>query len=165
MLKKLLKFCKWLMVGIIWTYVFLYASLFFTSTIWNFNYLSLIDWEIISAYWNQGGSIKEATDYGLFLTLILLIPLWILGWRYFYHRDFISILLAPINWYNQKQIKKYGQNASRIVIKNMGSTGKKINPEEMIEAKLKDFKTNIEQQEKNSDILREKLKEKFDKKN
>ena len=32
-------------------------------------------------------------------------------------------------------------------------------------AKLKDFKSNMEHQEKNSDILREKLKEKFDKKN
>ncbi len=165
MLKKILKFCKCLLVGIIWTYIFLYVSLFFTSAIWNFNYLSLVDWEIISAYWNQGGSIKEAKDYGLFLTLILLIPTWIFGWRYFYHRNFIAIILAPINWYNQKQIKKYGKDTSRIVIKNMGSTGKKINPEEMIEAKLKDFKSNMEHQEKNSDILREKLKEKFDKKN
>ena len=137
-------------------------SLFFTISIWNFNYFSPLDWSIINSYWNQGGSIKEGRDYGLFLTLFLLIPLWLLGWRYFYHRNFITILLAPLNWYNQKKIKKYGQDSSRIILKNLGTTAKKINPEEIIETKLKNIKTNMEQQEKTSDQLREKLKERFE---
>ena len=75
------------------------------------------------------------------------------------------MLLAPLNWYNKRMLKKYGQNASRIVLKNMGTTGKKLNPEELIEEKLKGIKSGMEQQEKNSDILREKLKEKFEQKN
>ncbi len=165
MLKKILKFGKWLLVGVVWTYLFVYVSLFVTVGFWNFNYLSLSDWGIISSYWNQGGSIKEAKDYFLFITLILSILLWLAGWRYFYHRDLVAMLLAPLNWYNKRMLKKYGQNASRIVLKNMGTTGKKLNPEELIEEKLKDIKSGMEQQEKNSDILREKLKERFEQKN
>lgn len=59
-------------------------------------------------------------------------------------------------------IKKYGQDRSRIILKNLGTTAKKINPEEIIETKLKNIKTNMEQQEKTSDQLREKLKERFE---
>lgn len=59
-------------------------------------------------------------------------------------------------------IKKYGQDSSRIILKNLGTTAKKINPEEIIETKLKNIKTNMEQQEKTSDQLREKLKERFE---
>ena len=59
-------------------------------------------------------------------------------------------------------IKKYGQDRSRIILKNLGTTAKKINPEEIIETKLKNIKTDMEQQEKTSDQLREKLKERFE---
>lgn len=161
MLKKLLKFSKFLLIGIIWTYLFVYISLMFTVAVWNFNYFSLTDWEIINSYWNQGGSIKTAKDYGLFLSLFLFIPLWLLGWKYLYHRNFIAILLLPITSYNNHMIKKYGADTSRIILKNMGSTAKKIDPEELIESKLKTIKSNMEQQERTSELLREKLKEKF----
>lgn len=161
MFKKLLKFLKFSLVGIIWSYFFIYASVIFTIQLWNFNYLSLSDWSIISSYWQQGGIIRQPKDYGFFFTLLALIPLWLFGWRYFYKKSFIAVLLAPIVWYNNKMITKYGSNSSRIILKNLGSTSKKLDPKELIENKLKRVKHTMEEQEKTADALREQLREKI----
>ena len=132
MFKRILKFIKFVLVGSVWSYLYLYASLILTIKIWNFNYLSLKSWRIINSFWNQGGIIKQPGDYGLFAVLLLLIPLWLLGWRYFYKKNFIALLLAPIVWYNKRTIAKYGSNSSRIILKNLGTTAK-IDPKEFIE--------------------------------
>lgn len=161
MFKKFLKFLKFSLVGIIWSYFFIYASVIFTIQLWNFNYLSLSDWSIISSYWQQGGIIRQPKDYGFFFTLLALIPLWLVGWRYFYKKSFIAVLLAPIVWYNNKMITKYGSNSSRIILKNLGSTSKKLDPKELIENKLKRVKHTMEEQEKTADTLREQLREKI----
>lgn len=71
------------------------------------------------------------------------------------------MLLAPIVWYNQKRIAKYKKDASRIVLKNMGTTGKKIDPKEFIDNKLKSIKSEMDKKEKSSEVLRESLKEKI----
>ncbi len=160
MFKRILKFIKFVLVGSVWSYLYLYASLILTIKIWNFNYLSLKSWRIINSFWNQGGIIKQPGDYGLFAVLLLLIPLWLLGWRYFYKKNFIALLLAPIVWYNKRTIAKYGSNSSRIILKNLGTTAK-IDPKEFIEKQLKDAKSDIESREKTSDSLREMLKEKI----
>ncbi len=160
MFKKILKFIKFILVGTAWSYLFIYASVLFTIKIWNFNYLSLKSWRIIGSFWNQGGIIKHPGDYGLFAVLLLLIPLWLLGWRYFYKKNFTALLLTPIIWYNKRTITKYGSNSSRIILKNLGTT-QKIDPKEYIESQLKDAKATIENHEKASDSLREMLKEKI----
>ena len=162
MLKKILKISKFLIIGVIWTYIYLYASLYLTISVWNFNYLSNNDWNIISTYWDEGGSIKQFKDYCFFITLLLIIPIWLWVWKYFYQKNFLALLLAPIFWYNKRKIAKYGQSTSRIVLKNMGTTGKKIDPNEFIENKLKSIKGEMDKKEKSSDILRESLKEKID---
>ena len=56
MFKKILKFMKFIIVGIVWSYVFIYASVLLTIKLWNFNYLSVSDWGIIDTYWEQGGA-------------------------------------------------------------------------------------------------------------
>ena len=160
MFKKILKFIKFILVGTAWSSLFIYASVLFTIKIWNFNYLSLKSWRIIGSFWNQGGIIKHPGDYGLFAVLLLLIPLWLLGWRYFYKKNFTALLLTPIIWYNKRTIAKYGSNSSRIILKNLGTT-QKIDPKEYIESQLKDAKATIENHEKASDSLREMLKEKI----
>jgi len=160
MFKKILKFIKFILVGTAWSYLFIYASVLFTIKIWNFNYLSLKSLRIIGSFWNQGGIIKHPGDYWLFAVLLLLIPLWLLGWRYFYKKNFTAFLLTPIIWYNKRTIAKYGSNSSRIILKNLGTT-QKIDPKEYIESQLKDAKATIENHEKASDSLREMLKEKI----
>ena len=161
MFKKILKFMKFIIVGIVWSYVFIYASVLLTIKLWNFNYLSVSDWGIIDTYWEQGGALRQPKDYGFFFTLLALIPVWLLGWRYLYKKSFTAFLMAPIVWYNKKMIARYGSESSRIILKNLGSTTQKIDPKEIIESKLKRVKTNMEHHEKTSDFLREQLKEKI----
>ena len=145
---------KFIIVGIVWSYVFIYASVLLTIKLWNFNYLSVSDWGIIDTYWEQGGAICQPKDYVFFFTLLL-------GWRYLYKKSFTAFLMAPIVWYNKKMIARYGSESSRIILKNLGSTTQKIDPKEIIESKLKRVKTNMEHHEKTSDFLREQLKEKI----
>lgn len=77
---------KFIIVGIVWSYVFIYASVLLTIKLWNFNYLSVSDWGIIDTYWEQGGAIRQPKDYVFFFTLLALIPVWLLGWRYLYKK-------------------------------------------------------------------------------
>lgn len=160
MFKKILKFLKFIFVGAVWSYFLLSVSLFATIKIWNFNYLSYRSWKIINIFWNEGGSISQPKDYGLFFTLIMLIPLWLLGWRYLYKKNITAFLISPIVWYNKRSLAKYDKDIPRIVLKNMGNT-QKVDPKEVIENKLKHIKTDIDNREKTSDHLREQLKEKI----
>lgn len=70
--------------------------------------------------------------------LLALIPLWFWGWRFFYRLSFVKILLFPITWYNNRMIRKYGENTPRIILKNMGAAKSKPNMEEIIEQRLKE---------------------------
>lgn len=104
--------------------------------LWNFDYLSTNDWQTIGNFWEGGGSIKTGKDYIFMTMLLLIIPFWILGWRYFYKINFVQLLLSPIIWYNKRQIKKYGPTTN-IVLKNMGTNKKGPQLQEMIADRVK----------------------------
>lgn len=160
MLKKLLKLSKIVIVGLVWTYIYVYLTELLTIGIWRFNYLSLDDWRLIGSFWEKGGSIKKFTDYMLFITLFLLIPVWLLGWRYFYRKSFLRVFLAPIVWYNKRIISRYGSDSPRVILKNMG-TSKKITPEEFLEKRLEPAKQMLKEQKPMAQEIRERLKEKI----
>lgn len=160
MLKKLLKFTKITIVGLVWTYIYVYLTALLTISLWNFNYLSLGDWRLIGSFWEKGGSIKKINDYMLFLTLFLLIPVWLWGWRYFYRKSLLRLLLAPIIWYNNRVISRYGAGSSRIILKNMG-TSKKITPDEFIEQRLEPAKKMLKEKKPAAQEIRDRLKEKI----
>ena len=128
---------------------------------WNFNYFSPQDWEFIGDFWNRGGAIRQPKDYFFIFSLLSIIPLWLMGWRYFYKKDFRATLLAPIIWINNRQLARYKRNEERIVIKNLGSTTEKIAPKEKIDASIEQMKKEMQQKSKTSDILREKIKDKL----
>lgn len=136
MLKRLKKFIKLSIVGILWTYIYVYCTGILMFLLWNFNYLSASDWQMISDFWESGGRIKSGKDY-IFMTMLLLImPFWILGWRYFYKLNFMQLILSPIVWYNKRQIRKYG-SATNVVLKNMGNNKKGPQLQDMIASRMK----------------------------
>lgn len=136
MLKKLKKITKFSLVGMIWSYVYIYCTGILMFLLWNFDYLSTNDWQTIGNFWEGGGSIKTGKDYIFMTMLLLIIPFWILGWRYFYKINFVQLLLSPIIWYNKRQIKKYGPTTN-IVLKNMGTNKKGPQLQEMIADRVK----------------------------
>ncbi len=158
MIKKIFKFLKALVVGAIWTVIFAYLAETTMIYFWSFDILNMRDWQIINTFWESGGSIKTGKDYLFVAMLLLLIPLWICGWRFFYHLDFIKLLLFPFTWYNNRMIKKYGDNTPRIILKNMGASKNKPNMEEIIEKRLKE---SVKPHEKETGKIRRSLQEKI----
>lgn len=125
MIKKLLKAS---VVGVIWSYFYIFVTDLLLIYIWNFDYLSPADWQTVNIFWKQGGVIKNGKDYLFLFSLLMLVPFWLAGWKYLYNRNYIEILLWPLTAYNRFIIRKYGEGSPRILLKNMG-TGIKIEEE------------------------------------
>jgi hypothetical protein len=118
--KKLFKFLKWIITGAVWTYIYLSGTLILFRSVWGFNYLSQKSWQILSSYWNSGGSISTGKDYLLVLCLIVLIPLWIWGWKKLYKANYVALLLAPLLWYQKREADNSLKAMSRTKIHNIG---------------------------------------------
>ena len=126
MIKKTLKIFRFAFIGIIWSYIFLLFASNLIFHLWNFNFMSAHSWQTIKSFWNSGGIIKSSNDY-IFLGSLLSLPfLWLWGWYYFLKRNYLEILLYPINSYNRYIIQKYGQSSKRIVLRNLKSSQKII---------------------------------------
>lgn len=156
-LKKLLIFWKLFIVGVIWSYVYLCGTTLLFKSIWGFNYLSRSNWRIISGFWKSGGTIRSGSDYMFIICLILLIPLWLWGWRKLYKANFINLLLIPVNWYQRRSADNYMKSMSRVKLHNIGiSIGADIKQD--FENKLQKQKTDIENAPKASQNIRSQLK-------
>ncbi len=158
--KKLLAFNKWIIVGAIWSYIYLYGTLLLFKSVWGFNYLSRSNWKVITGFWEQGGKIQTGSDYLFIICLILLIPLWIWGWRKLYKANFFMLLITPILWYQKHKADKYIKGMSRIKIHNIGiSIGEDIKQD--FETKLKQKQEKIENNPKAVSNIRANLTDKL----
>lgn len=127
-MKKIFNIIRALFIGISWTYIYFVIINSLLIIFWNFSIISSSSWKLLNSYWESGGAIKAGKDYLLFTILLLYIPLWIWGWKRLIKVNFLNILLAPIRWYNDYMIRKYGASTNRILLKNMGRS-KKIEEE------------------------------------
>ena len=118
------KLFKASVVGIIWSYIYIFATELLLYYLWNFDYLSPQDWHTINTFWEHGGVIKTWKDYLFLLSLLVIIPLWFWGWKYLYRQNYAEILLWPLNAYNRHIIKRYGSESKRILLKNIGTSVK-----------------------------------------
>lgn len=134
-MKKIFKYFATILMLFIWTYIYLIVSSGIFIFCWNFNILSSANWNVVYRYWESGGVIHTWKDYLLLLFLGAYLPCWYFGWRYFRNIQWLKVLMFPIVKYNQYIINKYGADSKRIVLKNMGVAGMKI--EEEIELKVK----------------------------
>lgn len=95
MLKKTLRLIRNLIIGTIWTYLFMVLANLALFYLWNFNLFSAHSWKTIGYFWEAGGVIKKAKDY-LFLFMLLCVPwFWIWGWRLLTRVNYLNILLIP----------------------------------------------------------------------
>lgn len=159
-LKKLMAFVKWLIVGVVWSYIYLLGTWFLFKYVWGFNYLSRSSWHVISRYWNEGGRIKTGSDYMFVLCLIMLIPLWLWGWKKLNRTNFVNVILQPFLWVQKRNAEKYMENMSRVKIHNIGiSVGDEIKQD--FENKIKKQQLEIENSPKSSKNIRNNLKNKL----
>lgn len=135
-MKKIGAIFKFAVTGVLWSGAFVWLARLLIRQIWNFDILYRKQWQVISRYWNDNGVIVGASDYLFFLTLILLFVVWLWVWRRLYRADYIKMLLAPLEYINNYQLRKYEQNETHVVLKNM-SVGEKLTVEDVIKARIK----------------------------
>lgn len=98
MAKKKIDRKKAAIVGVIWSFAYLTFILYYVSHDLGFNLLSPTDWKTTYIAFMAGQfSIEPDKLILLLLTLILLIPVWLIGWKAFY----------SVNWKIPKFLLKH----------------------------------------------------------
>lgn len=157
MFKKTAKSLKVLFIGVLWTAAFLYAARLILIYIWHFDIFYRKQWGVLSGYWNNNGVIMSGTDYLFFLTLLILVLVWGIGWRLLAKANYLKLLLYPFEYFNNYEIKKYENVDTHVVIKNI-AVSEKLTVEDVIQERIKKEKVN---KVKEADQLRRNISEKI----
>ena len=148
-MKKFLKNLRNITILFLWTYLFIFIAKNFALLVWNFNILSQDSWDIISTYWNKGGSFKTSQDL-IFITFLLSLPfLYLFGFKRIQKINFSKIFLSVFNRFFEEKIA----DPERVVIKGMKTNKQYIDE---IKGKIESIKPekNKEPSEIRSSILK-----------
>ena len=71
-----------LTIGLVWSLLLLgwWFPLFLIMN-WNFNPYSPTDWQYLNAEFQSGWILDSTSDWFFLFTLILIVPVWLIGWR------------------------------------------------------------------------------------
>lgn len=162
MLKKIFKIFKFIIIGGIWTLVFLCFSRLLMVKIWQFDIFYKKQWEVMKGFWNGNGVIIGISDYMLFVTLFFLMLFWFFILLFLCRLNYFKLLLKPIEYISNREIKRYEQTNNQIVLKNM-SVAEKITIEDVIKERIQQEKKQ-DKKVKEADYLRQNISEKIIKK-
>lgn len=121
-MKKLMRFFRNLLIFIGWSFIFMFISNIFMSLVWNFNFLSVRSWQLLSEFWNNGGVIKTTADVLLISFLFLLPILWFIGFLLVLKINYIKIFILPLVLFDKIFGSKKNSEPERVVLKNMKPT-------------------------------------------
>lgn len=125
MIKKILK--TLIIIGV-WTVLYLFVTRFLFVHLVGWDYLSSLEWQRIEYRWNSGAAIKTFRDYMVLFALLMLVPVWFVGCKYWYRVNYINVLLFPFKCINKIMLKRYDVGNKRIILRNIG-TGMKVEEE------------------------------------
>ncbi len=132
-MKKLFSLIRGALIFVFWTSLFIFLSNRLIDIVWHFNFMSVHSWNVLSAFWNNGGVIKTTSDILLIVSLCLLPVLWLTGFIFMLRLNYVNLLISLLT-----PFRFFGRGKSvepeRIIIKNIKSS------QQMIE----DIKTEIE---------------------
>ncbi len=87
---------KFIITGVFWGALYFGLIMPAVSWLFDFNFLSLTDWQQkYQAFIHYKWKVNTLFDTMLFFTMLLWIPLWIVGWRYFYKVNWKKFKPAP----------------------------------------------------------------------
>ena len=162
-MKKLGHYFRLLLVLIGWTSLYLWVVNLVMIYFWHFNIFEKRYWLVINDFWNAGGVIDQFSEYMFLLMLILIIPLWILGFKKASHISYTRLIFFPIFWYNDYISKKYASAPEHIVLKNIGSSKiNKKNPQQTMEEMIA---SRMPAATEKKDLNSSKIRQNFEKKN
>ena len=137
MIKKLFLAFRFLVISCAWTIVWFGLTQQAVLRIWNFNFLSRAQWKYIASFWQANGTIKGASDYLLFLTVLFVFLLWIWWGRKLLKVRYFKLFLKPFESFSKRQIDKYANEGKNVVVKNL-VMGEKITLDDLINEKIKE---------------------------
>ncbi|MBE6451094.1 MAG: hypothetical protein E7016_03930 [Alphaproteobacteria bacterium] len=157
MFKKIGKAIRFLFLSAVWTAVLFTLSRFLMKLIWQFDILSFKQWNVIAQYWNNNGVIAGFSDYMFFVALILILYVWLKGIRKVNSINYFKLLLKPIEYFSNRDIQKYENMDTHVVIKNI-SVGEKLTIEDVIKDRIKKEKATVA---KDAESLRKNISQKI----
>ena len=125
-MKKIFLIIRNAFIFIAWTIIFTSISNLLVKLIWNFDFTSAVSWQILSDFWNHGGIIKTTSDILLITTLMLLPPLWLVGFILSLKLNYFKIITFPIKYIAKIFDTDKNKEPERIVIKNIKSSQQMI---------------------------------------
>lgn len=157
MFNKLLKTIRFAVLSMFWTSIFYYIARLVVKSIYGFDILNLKQWKIIAKYWNNNGVISGISDISFFIVLIIIFIVWIVGLVKINKIKYSKIMIKPLEYLANREIKKYENLDTHVVIKNI-SIGEKMTLEDVIKDRIKQEKTNVS---KDADALRKHISQKI----
>ena len=152
MIKKTL---KTIVVGGVWTVLYLFVTRVLFVSIYGFDYLSPYDWHKINVFWTNGGVIKSGRDYLFLFCLLMLVPVWFVLLKRLLCLNYLNLLLSPFLLFNKLSINKYKAQNKRILLKNIGTSVK-------VEEEIKLKTATVKPQERNeADKIRSAVSQKL----
>lgn len=149
-MKNIKKIIKILIVGSIWTYIFVALVDPLFQHWWRFSLLRGDDWQTIAYYWNHGGKFKTANDFALLGAIAALPIVWVVGLIWAYKIKYTELLLKPLEWmFDRKYLADSGK---RIVIKNIGLQEEKESEADIIKKELKNIEKEIDNSKETAKI-------------
>ncbi len=162
MLKKIKKAFRFCFIGTAWSCLYFSIVYAVMKFFWKFNIFKKEYWQTISRFWQDGGVIDTAQEYLFIIALILIIPLWILGWRKAMEVSIAKIVFFPIFWYNNYQERKYSQAPKAITLKNMGGKIGRQTPQQALEEMIS---SRMPKEKEKKDLNSSKIRSSFEEKN
>ncbi len=162
-MKKFTQHLRTFLILIGWTAFYLWLIGLIMNYFWHFNIFEKRYWLIISKFWNAGGVIDQPSEYMFLLMLILIIPGWFLGFRKARKISYVRLFFFPIFWYNDYIGRKYANQPSHIVLKNLGGGKiKKQTPQQMMEEMISSRMPPVKEKK---DLNSNKIRSSFEQKN
>lgn len=159
MFKKIGQALKFAIILLLWSTLWCAVTQQVIYKIWNFDYLSFNQWRVIKAFWDKNGVIRGASDYMLFVTLIVIAVVWYFGFKKLYRIQYGKFFLKPFQSFSKRQITKYENESKHVVIKNL-VVGEKMTLEELIQQKI-DAEQGVGAGPKESEVLRQNISKKI----
>jgi hypothetical protein len=157
MIKKIARLVRFLILVFVWTLLFWSVARFVMKLIWRFDIFSMKQWSVIVDYWNNNGVIAGISDFSFFIVLLMVFVLWLYGIHKVNKINYINMLIKPIEYINNRSMKKYEKNDVHVVIKNI-SVGEKISIEDVIKDRIRQEKNIVA---KDAEALRKSISEKI----
>lgn len=112
-----MSFIKKIFLIAIYSLIYVKAVELFLNASYNFKLLNIEHWQYIWDQWNSGWTIKSSHEFILVATLLLFVPVWLIG----------AVILLFLNTNNLKAFvkRKYGERKQRKMVQKAIADAKK----------------------------------------